>query len=124
MSTVRGAEPPLSSYPPGNLAGMTKRRNSSPYPHPPSAFVRELTKRGWRRCDAEALAIVAFCLQHADDDESLPTLARYAAAALAKEPVLAGAVMLFAPQAEWHAPRRACGTQRATTAARWRGFPS
>jgi hypothetical protein len=75
---------------------MTNRRKSSPYPHPPSAFVRDLTSRGWRRYDAEALAIVAFCLEHADDDASLPTLARYATDALGKEPVLAGAVLLFA----------------------------
>jgi hypothetical protein len=40
--------------------------------------------------------MVVFCVQHADDDESLPTLARHAATALAKEPVLAGAIMLLA----------------------------
>jgi hypothetical protein len=95
---VRVVGGPLSSYLLGSLVGMTKRRNSSPYPHPPSAFVRDLTQRGWRRCDAEALAMVEFCVQHADDDESLPTLARHAATALAKQPVLAGAIMRLAPE--------------------------
>lgn len=93
---------------------MTKRQKSSPYPHPPSAFVRALTREGWRRCDAEALAVVGFCLDHANDDDSLSTLARHAAAALTKEPVLAGAVLLFARNLE------------ASTAARrlWSALPS
>ena len=40
--------------------------------------------------------MVAFCLQHADDDATLPTLARYAASSLAREPVLAGAILMLA----------------------------
>jgi hypothetical protein len=88
----------LSSYLLGSLAGMTKRRNSSPYPHPPTALVRDLTRRGWRRCDAEALQLVKYCLEHVNDDERLPLLADHAATALAKEPVLAGALMLFGQQ--------------------------
>jgi hypothetical protein len=49
---------------------MTKRRTSSPYPNPPSDFVRHLTRVGWRRCDAAVRA----------------------GQALAHEPVLTGAV--------------------------------
>ena len=51
--------------------------------------------------------MVAFCLEHADDDASLPTLAKHAADALSKEPVLAGAVLLFAlrDDAAWAARR-------------------
>jgi len=77
---------------------MTRRRASSPYPHPPTALVRDLTQRGWRRCDAEALQLVKYCLEHVNDDERLPLLASHAATALAKEPVLAGALMLYGRQ--------------------------
>ena len=76
---------------------MTKRRrNSSPYPHPPSDYVRAVMRDGWRRCDAEALAIVAFCLGHAGERDDLGTLASFAARELRKEPVLAGAFEDFA----------------------------
>jgi hypothetical protein len=76
---------------------MTKRRHSSPYPHPPSDYVRAVIRDGWRRCDAESLAIVAFCLGHASDRDGLTTLASFATRELRKEPVLAGAVLRLAP---------------------------
>jgi len=44
--------------------------------------------------------MVEFCVQHADDDQSLPTLARHAATALGKQPVLAGAILLLARRPE------------------------
>jgi hypothetical protein len=76
---------------------MTKRRNTSPYPHPPSAYVRAVMADGWRRCDAEALAIVAGCIAHAQDRASVYRLAPLAAAELRKEPVLAAAALRLAP---------------------------
>jgi hypothetical protein len=82
----------LSSYPPGNLAGMTKRHNSSPYPHPPTEFCRELMNNGWRRCYAEAIDVTRLALAHVDDAKDIRTWAARAAKALANEPVLAGAV--------------------------------
>lgn len=104
LSTDPVAAAELSSYLLGSLTGMTKRRNSSPYPHPPSAFVRDLTQRGWRRCDAEALQLVKYCLEHTADSDRVPLLAGHAANALSKEPVLAGALMLFGRQEEARRP--------------------
>lgn len=78
-----------------------RRRTSSPYPHPPSEFVREVMRASWRRCDAEALAMVAFCLERAAEAKvfgGLDLLAAHAAAALETEPVLAAAALRLAPR--------------------------
>jgi hypothetical protein len=73
---------------------MSRRRTSSPYPKPPTPFVRAAMNDGWRRCDAESLAVVEFCVRNAMDPRpSLPVLARYAGEALLKEPVLAAAAL-------------------------------
>ena len=85
----------MSSYLTGSLAGMTKRRNSSPYPHPPTEFCRELMSKGWRRCYAERLDVVRIALAHADDASGVRIWAARAADALALEPVLAGALNRF-----------------------------
>src|SRR4051794_30076806 len=82
----------LSSYRRSNLAGMTKRRTSSPYPNPPTGFVRALMRVGWRRCDAEAIDIVRLALTHAREPAGARTWAVRAAKALATEPVLFGAI--------------------------------
>jgi hypothetical protein len=82
----------LSSYLTGSLAGMTKRRNSSPYPHPPTEFCRELMSKGWRRCYAEGVDVVRIALAHADDPKDIRMWSARAAKALATEPVLAGSV--------------------------------
>jgi hypothetical protein len=66
LSTVRCAGPPFSSDLHGNLAGMTKRRSSSPYPHPPTEFCRELMSNGWRRCYAEGIDVVRLARASAD----------------------------------------------------------
>ena len=71
---------------------MTKRRNPSPYPHPPTEFCRELMSKGWRRCYAEGIDVVRLALAHAHDPESVRTWAARAANALTKEPVLVGAI--------------------------------
>lgn len=73
---------------------MTKRKASSPYKNPPSPFVKRMTRAGWRRCDAEALAVLHFCLAHAMEGTGLRTLARHAAAALERPAVLAAAVLI------------------------------
>lgn len=86
----------LSSYPVGNLAGMTKRRNPSPYPHPPSEFCRELMSKGWRRCYAEGIDVVRLALAHAHDPQSVRIWAARAAKALTLEPVVVGAIHLLA----------------------------
>ena len=76
---------------------MTKRRNSSPYPYPASDYVRAVMADGWRRRDAESLALVAGCFAHARDRESVFKLAPLVAAELRKEPVLAAAALRLAP---------------------------
>jgi len=51
---------------------MSKRKPSSPYKQPPTPLVRELTQRGWRRCDAEGIVAVWTCVraaQRADRDQ-------------------------------------------------------
>jgi hypothetical protein len=79
---------------------MTKRRNPSPYPHPPTEFCRELMTKGWRRCYAEGIDVVRLALAHADDPDTVATWAIRAARALSAEPVLVGAIhRLVADQA-------------------------
>ena len=51
---------------------------------------------GWRRCDAESLAVVTKCITDADR-ESVRRLAPIAAAELRKQPVLAAAALRLAP---------------------------
>lgn len=70
---------------------MTKRRKTSPYPKPPTDFVRSLMRDGWRRCDAEGVDAVRRALGAAHDSAHVAEAARLAAAALERGPVLAGA---------------------------------
>jgi predicted small lipoprotein YifL len=78
---------------------MSKRKPSSPYKRPATPGVRALIKRGWRRCDAEGIFVVMCCVLAAEhvDRENLRTLAAAATKALAREPVLGGAMLLAAP---------------------------
>ena len=96
LSTDPVAAGELSSYPLGSLARMTKRRNSSPYPHPPTEFCRELMSKGWRRCYAEGIDVVRLALAHAHDPQTVRTWAARAAKALTIEPVVVGAIHLLA----------------------------
>ena len=92
------ADSRLSSYLVGSLASMTKRRNSSPYPHPPTEFCRELMNKGWRRCYAEGIDVVRLALAHAHDPQSVRTWAARAAKALTLEPVVVGAIHQLAEE--------------------------
>src|SRR3954454_5474111 len=78
---------------------MSKRKPSSPYKNPPLPVVRNLMRRGWRRCDAEALFVVMGAVLVAEDanEEQLRTLTAATSKALQREPVLGGAMLLVAP---------------------------
>lgn len=75
---------------------MTKRRTSSPYPYPPSDFVRHLTRVGWRRCDAEAIDVVRLALRNARNPNEVRSWAVRAGQALAQS--AAFGLLLAAPE--------------------------